>query len=171
MSENITPSHVANFFLKEARVEDLKISPMKLIKLTYIGYGWIKSILDEKLFEEGIRAWKHGPVIPSLYHEFKIFRDKPINTFSMQLDDQKFKEGTNPEIGGDKKDILFVLKYVWDVYKGFTAWSLSEMTHSEGTPWHQTYKEVSPYSVIDPDIIKSHFDAKIDEYLKGSKVT
>jgi uncharacterized phage-associated protein len=170
MSDNITPSHIANFFLKKAGSEDLTISPMKLIKLAYIGYGWTKAILNEDLFEEGIEAWKHGPVIPSLYHEFKEFRDKPITCLSMQVDDFDFTKVVKPEIDKERKNLLFVLDYVWDVYKGFTGWSLRDLTHKPGTPWEQTYKEGEMYLVIDRNIIKEHFEKKIAEYVSTPQV-
>jgi len=31
------------------------------------------------LFREEIEAWKYGPVIPGIYHQFKMFRDKLID--------------------------------------------------------------------------------------------
>ncbi len=170
MRGDITPSHVANFFLNEARGEGLAISPMKLIKLAYIGYGWVKAVLDEDLFEEKIEAWGHGPIIPSLYHEFKYFRDQPITILSLQLDDHEFTAVTHPRIGRDKEDILYVLKCVWDVYKGFTDWSLRNLAYRESTPWHRTYKEGHKYLAIDPILIKEHFDGKINQYLRVPNV-
>lgn len=53
------------------------MSLLKLIKLVYLAYGW-SIALDYRLFDEPIVAWKHGPVIRSLYHEFKHFGAAPI---------------------------------------------------------------------------------------------
>lgn len=173
MNDPITPSHVANFFLDEAKKEGFPISPMKLIKLVYIGYGWVQAILDEALFEETIEAWKHGPVIRSLYHEFKGFKHRAITTQSMQLDDYEFtefKKVTHPKISKDKDDILFVLKYAWDVYGRFTASSLRDLTHKDGTPWHKAYKDGFKYQPIDTKDIKEHFAEKIDQYHEVSQV-
>ena len=73
------PSHIANYFLWRAWEEDINVTPMKLIKLIYIAYGWNLAINNERLFDEKILAWAYGPVIPSIYHEFKRFANKPVN--------------------------------------------------------------------------------------------
>lgn len=166
MNVNIRPSHVANFFLKNGFSENQRICPMKLIKLVYIGYGWIQAALDEELFDEEIQAWKHGPVIPSLYHEFKIYKDTAITKLSMELDDEDYTTEINPQIGKEQTEILFLLDFVWDVYKGFSAWTLRQMTHEDGTPWDITYNNPNRMNrVIDPGLIKKHFQVIIAEYV------
>lgn len=165
MNDNITPSHVANFFLAKAQKESRTITNCKLIKLTYIAYGWTLAILDRRLFHERIEAWGYGPVIPSLYHEFKEFRNDPINSYSMQLDDSNYTKQTTPEIKKRETDILFVLNYVWRVYKRFTADSLCSLTCEEGTPWYSTYKKDERHTKIQPEEIKKHFSKKIEEYM------
>lgn len=166
MNDKITPSHAANFFLDEARDEDVPLTLMKLMKLVYIGYGWVQATLDESLFEEPIEAWKQGPVIPSLYHEFKWFEDQPITTQSMQLEDSKstkFLGVAYPTISASEEDILYVLKYVWDVYGSFTASSLRDLTIEDDTPWYKAQEEGYNYEPISTKDIREHFDEKIHE--------
>ena len=79
--EKYTPSHIANYFLWRAWEEGVKDMTMqKLIKLVYIAYGWnlVMNNNQPKLFEEPILAWKYGPVISSIYYEFRKFGNKPI---------------------------------------------------------------------------------------------
>lgn len=72
------PAHIANFFLWNADKEGIKdMTPMKLIKLVYISYAWSLAIYQNKLFNERIEAWRYGPVIPSIYHEFKRWETLP----------------------------------------------------------------------------------------------
>ena len=69
--EKYTAFHIANYFLWRAWEEGVEVTPLKLIKLVYIAYGW-NLVLNKdrpKLFEERIEAWKYGPVIPSVYHD------------------------------------------------------------------------------------------------------
>jgi uncharacterized phage-associated protein len=40
-----TPSHIANYFLKRAESQ----GEFKLLKLVYIGYGWVLALTDRKL--------------------------------------------------------------------------------------------------------------------------
>ena len=92
-----TPSHIANFMLSRAENEGRDMSPMKLLKLVYIGYGWALAVLDKKLFDEPFYAWDHGPVVRSLYDEFKHFRASPITSYSIDFDLDNL-ESCKPEI-------------------------------------------------------------------------
>ena len=48
-NDGYSPSHVANFFLSRGAEAGVTISPMKLLKLVYIGYGWVLAVLDRSL--------------------------------------------------------------------------------------------------------------------------
>lgn len=62
---------IANKFLDIAESEGAKIDPMKMQKLVYIAHGWGLGFLGEPLITQDIEAWKYGPIISDLYHEFK----------------------------------------------------------------------------------------------------
>ena len=79
--QQYSPAAIANNILWLAREEGISVTVMKLLKLVYIVYGWTLASLDHKLFNEPIQAWKHGPVIPSIYYQFDNFGSKPIDTF------------------------------------------------------------------------------------------
>ena len=155
-----TPSHIANFMLDRAEREGRPISQMKLLKLVYIAYGWVLATLDKKLFDEPIYAWQHGPVIRSLYDEFKHYGRDPISGRSVSFDLETF-DMTEPRVRSDDSKVLTVLDKVWDVYKGFSAWSLRNKTHEPGTPWSQTYDADIRDAEIPDELIKPHFEAKI----------
>lgn len=56
------PITIANYFIKKYQ-EDDKLTPMKLIKLTYIAYGWYLALRNgEKLVSEKPQAWDLGPI-------------------------------------------------------------------------------------------------------------
>lgn len=44
---------------------------MKLQKLLYYVQAWHLAITDEPLFPDAIKAWKDGPVVPQVWHDFK----------------------------------------------------------------------------------------------------
>ncbi len=163
-----TPSHIANYMLKHGTAEGRAISPMKLLKLVYIGYGWAAALLDKKLFAEPIYAWQHGPVVKSLYHEFKHYGSSPIREMSVDLD---LESGnlTTPSVPSSDADTQIVLRKVWDVYKDFGAWDLRNKTHEAGTPWKQVYKSYDMYTEIPYDSIRGHFQEKIRQYLDHAK--
>lgn len=62
---------VANEFLHLAKDEGRSVTPMQLLKLVYFAYGWYWAFADDRLLDERVQAWKYGPVVPSVYHEFE----------------------------------------------------------------------------------------------------
>ena len=155
---------VANFFLKQAREERTPITPLKLLKLVYIGYGWVAAVLDRKLFDEPIEAWQHGPVVESIYHEFKHFGSGEITEMGVSFDLES-SEVTEPHIPESEKDILDLLGLVWGIYKRFSAWDLRDKTHEAGTPWSDVFRAGRSNIEISHEAIKEHFLVKITEYL------
>lgn len=159
-----TPQHIANFFILKAQEEGIRLSPLKLMKLVYIGYGWAAAILDLKLFEEPIEAWTHGPVIPSLYHEFKGFRSSGIDRLALNydLDSQESKTPAIPK----EEELFTLLEIVWDVYKRFSGWDLRDKTHEHGTPWSKVNKQKKEDSRTIPfEPIRDHFAQRIQKYI------
>ena len=163
-----TPSHVANHVLDRAFAEGYLITQMKLQKLVYIEYGWVLAVLDRKLFDEPIYAWEHGPVIRSLYDEFKHYGDSHIDTNSMDFNFES-AETSIPRIPESERDGILLLNKVWDVYKDFRTIALRDKAREQGTPWYNTYEPGKLYSAIPDDRIKSHFEHKITEYLKSAR--
>ena len=162
----IEAQHVANFFIEKSLKEDKPISQLKLLKMVYIGYGWVAALLDRRLFTERIEAWKHGPVVPSVYHVFKHLGKNPINRYAIDVNLKNLEESVIPEIPADEAEIREVLTMVWQVYIGFKAWDLVSKTHQKDTPWEAVYKpnELNP---IPYDLIKTHFENLIDEILEA----
>ena len=56
---------IADDILKLAKRRDLTLTPMQLVKLAYIAYGWYLAIYEKRLFDDRIEAWKYGPIIPN----------------------------------------------------------------------------------------------------------
>lgn len=118
------PITIANYFLSKYGVA-YPITPMKLVKLVYIAHGWHLGITDTALIDENPEAWKYGPVVPRIYHEFKKFGKNPIKADKIANVDDELPLNTRE-----------FLDKIWDVYGRFTAIQLSEKTHQPGTPWH-----------------------------------
>lgn len=163
-----TPQQVANFFLDKADQDSFQISQLKLMKLVYIAYGWTLALAEKRLFDEPIEAWQHGPVIDSLYHEFKHFGSKPISGRSTEFDYDTF-ESIEPRISKEDIDALKILEKVWSVYKGFKAWDLRNKTHEVGGPWHKVYKRNVKGTELKDSDIKEHYFKRITDYIEASR--
>jgi uncharacterized phage-associated protein len=162
-----TAQHVANFFLEKAAETENNLTPMKLIKLVYIGYGWYLALIGKKLFNENIEAWQHGPVIPSLYHEFKHFGSNRIKTMATTYDFETM-DLTEPHIPESDSTANLILNKVWAAYCQFSGWALRDKTHENGTPWSMTFSQNGSGEVIADDLIKPHFKSKISEILSAT---
>lgn len=140
---------------------------MKLLKLTYIAYGWVIAVLNVKLFEEEIEAWKYGPVIPSIYHEFKHFGSAPIeDSYAQEYDPFEDFVARIPKVSNkNEADIAEVLELVWGIYGDKSATELMRMTHKKDTPWDKVWNQDKKRhsGVIDPDVIKDYYRKVIKE--------
>lgn len=116
-------SQIAEYFLKLANKDlDEGITPLKLQKLLYFAQGHYLALHDEPLFDEEIQAWEHGPVVPSIYHEYK-------NNGSSYI--QYSPSNSQEEVNADTQKYL---DEIFQLYGQYSAWKLRNMTH-ETDPW------------------------------------
>lgn len=131
-----SPKAIANYFLELAKEHGETVRPMKLQKLVYYAHGWYAGITGKPLIDETVEAWQYGPVISSLYHEFKRFGSNPITAKATDFIDMEIEEVPPPE----EESVRKFLRNVWGSYSKYTGLKLSEMTHADGSPWDITRK-------------------------------
>jgi len=154
---------VANYFLDLAKASRNPVTPMKIQKLVYMASGWhIALTKGESLINEQVEAWKYGPVIPSLYDEFKQFGNDAITKLATEIDANGTTLSlTAPQVSNDDSYVKGLLDKVWEVYGTYTPYQLSNMTHQQGTPWYQTWHEDGGHVDMGTDIpkerIQEHF--------------
>lgn len=150
---------VANYFLDLAAKNNTSITPMKLQKLIFFAHGWHLAIVGDPLFADPVEAWPFGPVVPSIYHEFKHERSGAITCKATELDLENFElvELSIPE--GDVA-ARRVMDRVWNTYGKESAKRLSDLTHLPDTPWDKAIKkhgdEGRNIPMLDSDI-KAYF--------------
>ncbi len=132
---------VANTFLHIASAKSRKqLTNMKLLKLVYIAHGWYLAYSGKSLIDEPAEAWTYGPVIPSVYSAWQMFRSEPITKYFLSFNPFKGDEGAmEVAMVTDPTDYKF-LERVWEGYGEFTAAQLSAMTHLKGTPWYEIWE-------------------------------
>lgn len=159
---------IANYFLDRGDEEAVPITPMKVIKLTYLAHGWYLAFTGDALVNEDVEAWTHGPVLPSVYHSFKKWGSFPI-------DDDRAKEWhglawivSSVYNAPSRKSfpLMPFLEKAWDIYKGWSPAGLRKLTHMNGSPWH-TVKFSNDYKgkrdLIPNALIYSYYKKKLDE--------
>jgi uncharacterized phage-associated protein len=138
----------ANFFLSAAKNASRGLTNMQVQKLVFYAQGWHLALdsAGRPLISEQFEAWKYGPVVRSLYREFKPFGSGPITEFAREAnfyqEDGKWQvsvympsvEDSSPaDLDCDFARAL--LKKTWQLYGGYSAIQLSNMTHAENEPW------------------------------------
>lgn len=126
---------IANAFLLLANRDGLTIDPLKLQKLLYFANGYYMAENDgQPLINEYFEAWDYGPVVPTVYYEFREYKDGPIRRLGYTWDYRtKRMIPAPPPIGDDSAND--VVAWVWDNYKNYSGVDLSHMTHKVGGPW------------------------------------
>lgn len=134
---------VANKFLNLAHQEGLQLTNMQLQKLVFFAHGYHMAIEGDPLYSDETKAWPFGPVIPNLYKHLQKYGRSSVTAqlpTSETLDD----------------DQISVIDAVWDAYKEYDAWRLSDISHRKGSPWEQTWSK-NNFGHIDSEIIRRYY--------------
>ena len=144
---------VAKWLLYEAKRQGVIVTHMKLQKLLYYAQAYVIGMTGEKLFDDNIEAWQHGPVTPNVYYEYSKYGSSVIPC----IEDIKVPDGISPLIS-------FIVRE-----KGsYSAYELSNMTH-KGTAWREAIEnpqsKVISEKMIDKDFVSEFWGAdEEDEY-------
>lgn len=138
--------NVAEYFLSLSS-PDLGdyISNLKLQKLLYYAQGYHLALYDSPLFPEEILAWEHGPVVQTLYYEYRSNGSAAIEP-PCEVNTENFN-----------KDQLDLIEEVYEVMGQFSAWKLRNMTHAE-SPWIDTPRN----SVITHERLQEYFSTQVN---------
>lgn len=102
----------------------------KMQKLLYIIYGAYLRIYGERLLNEHPQAWPYGPVFPTTRTRLLKY---DFDTISVENITGKERQA----IENDAK-LNGVIDFVFKHFGDWNAGQLSEWSHSDGSPWHQT---------------------------------
>lgn len=150
-----TSTKVAREMLETARKAGRSLTPLELIKLTYLAHGWSLGLRNVLLVSEQAEAWQYGPVYPELYHALKRFRASAVTSV-----DPAFAEFGEDEVGQQDKQLL---EAVFEAYKGLNGIQLSALTHQPNTPWAKAWERPGRNTKISNDEIAAHFKALAEQ--------
>ena len=135
MTAKYQAKDIAEYFIWKSHTSEQELlSNMKLQKLLYYAQGLYLAIGNGALFDDVIRAWNYGPVVPEIYHKYKINGKSGI----------AIKEGYTPEaIDPVTQEFL---DEVYDVFGQFSAIRLMEISHQD-----ECWKTAFPDGEITPE--------------------
>ncbi len=134
------------FLLKGDNEEESGICNLKLQKLLYYAQGFHLALFEEPLFDSPIEAWRHGPVCPEVYHQYKNQGGSLISA----------PKDFEPSSLFNHEQIAF-LDEVYEVFGHRRAWKLRNMTHDE-PPWANNEINVNE---ISQDEMADYFKTRV----------
>lgn len=136
--EPVDVKSLANLILDWADELGASITPMKLQKLVYYCHADFLVATGAPLIRQEFEAWKYGPVVPSLFQEFKSNGAAPICTRAFRFDPISCsREEAAPCNLGQTEPIV---RETFTAYVRHTASVLSNMSHSEEGPWAEALR-------------------------------
>lgn len=128
--------------------------------MLYFIHGWGLTGRSGGLVRNHFIAWQLGPVILSVFDEFRKYGDGPIENSAVYLDYitgiKKIVEYT--DISEEDKNLII---RIFDTYDHHTTSQLVNMAHEPGGPWDVVLKEWQKERRLNPRIpnhlIRDHF--------------
>ena len=147
--QKLSTVDIINYFLSLTDMDSGEgISNLKLQKIMYYAQALHLALFDQELFEDKIEAWKYGPVISDMYHEFKIYKDNPLP--SNALDQSLYST-----------EIREYLNEIYNTYSQCSGWKLRDLTHIINSPWNLVYKNKTSTLEIPNALMKRFYEVII----------
>lgn len=144
---------IANRILDIADRQGKSLTVMQLLKLVYLAHGWWLSFSGGKpLTDTSPQAWQYGPVHPEVYRAFRHHGRSPIRGRAIDAATGFEFRNTFPH------EVDSLIEQVVRSYGDHHAFTLSNIMHQPGTPWHQVNSKYGDYAPIDNSVIQARFD-------------
>ena len=133
---------IARYVINRCTQKKRPISNLKLQKILYFVQAEFLVGMGKACFDDNIEAWTYGPVVPSVYFEYRIFGSTNIP----DQGDDGFESISRQDKGR--------LDAIIDAAAKYSASSLVEITHRQ-SPWKNAYRRND--NVIKQSEIKEYF--------------
>ena len=117
-----------------------KITPMKLQKLMYFICRDFTKQYGVSPISEQFEVWQYGPVLPSVYSEFKSFGANPITAFARDAQGSAYMVSER-----DNSGLAQIIDSVWERYRSASGIELSRITHQSESGWYRAYTTSRQY--------------------------
>ncbi len=155
MAPSLNSRDVADYLLAYTdRESGDTISNLKLQKLVYYAQGFCVAMRDEPLFGEEIEAWDNGPVVRTLYGDYKHWGWRAIDP------------PANFDPGMYRPEDRELLDAILATYGQLSAGRLRDMTHAE-PPWREAYGTGNRNEAITIDALRRSFGPVVEAARDG----
>lgn len=139
----------------------IECTHLSLEKLVYFAYADYLCGHSERLFEDRIYAFTHGPVVESVYETYKrsgIQYVKPLEfgvDSNVQTGVKELPARSRILFAKDGAEKLLSIDKTVEKYGKYTARALVELTHREGSPWSHVDSSMA-YQLISDELIMAY---------------
>ncbi len=153
MANHTTTQKLCNWFIQQANTKGNLLTPVKLNHLVILADWWHLHRNGDFLINEKAEAWSSGPVLPSIYHEYK---DQPPYSAI------EHPSRRQPPLEEDA-DIIPFLEHIWNLYGKYTAQQLGRINTAANTPWHQVQGKLgeAEHQQITREHVEAYFQSLI----------
>lgn len=124
---------VANYIIEHSNKMEYPINNLKLQKLLYFINARSLVETGNPIFEEKMKKWKYGPVVPNVYHEYKQYgafnianQDILETFFRFDNDTVEILEYSADLLSDEEKQLI---ETTVDALADYGAFNLVDITH------------------------------------------
>lgn len=139
----------------------IKCTHLSLQKLVYFAYADYLCAYSKRLFEDRICAFRHGPIVFSVYQTYKGSGAQYIAPFDIDHDHdirtavKELPAKSRILFAEDGVEKLQSINQTIETYGGFPASALVEITHRHDSPWSHTDSSKG-YQTIPDEVIQAY---------------
>ena len=156
-----TAKELARYIISEIKkrmgrsyLEEFDVTPLKLQKLLYYVQGYSLALTGKPAFSDKIEAWQYGPVMDSVYQEYKKYSRNII----------PYEEIKGTELTDDT--LSEIVRLVLSDKLRYSGEALARATHGEA-PWHDSYKGAYTNAEIPERAMKEYFAGEFERREEG----
>lgn len=136
---------VAHYIISSCNGQGKGISNLKLQKILYFVQAEFLVSANKPCFEDRIEAWDFGPVVPNVYHQYKIYGSAIIPS--------NLNDSLVPFYKMIKHSDRLLIDGIITETSTYTAAQLVEITHNQ-SPWKNAYRrgfnnQITNKSILD----------------------
>lgn len=152
----LTGLDVATYILSK-----IKCTHLSLEKLVYFAYADYLCEYSERLFEDRIYAFTHGPVVDSVYETYKRSGSQYVKPLEFGVDSdvqtgvKELPARSRILFAKDGSEKLLSIDKTIEKYGKYAAGALVDFTHRTGSPWSHVDSSKA-YQVISDELIITH---------------
>lgn len=135
-----SPTMIANNILQRSFAEKRLMTPMKLQKILYFAASYYQRKTGERLLADPFQCWSYGPVVYSVYDEFRPFSKRDITKYA--------QDATGRALVIDESEdrhLRDALDLIWAATKNRSAVNLSAITHEKDSAWDFAFQAGREY--------------------------